>query len=187
MDGEPMTWWLAVVFVVLACVFALYLSVTAGRLDRLHRRIDSAQANLSTLLLRRNSAAIELASSGLLDPASSVLILNAAHVARECADDTLADRSFSESALSAALNAALDESHEPDEPGLTGLEHQLITEVVALGTRVQLSRRFLNDAVRACRQVRQQQLVRIFRLAGHTAWPQTMEMDDALPVGLGPR
>jgi hypothetical protein len=53
--------------------------------------------------------------------------------------------------------------------------------------RVQLSRRFHNDAVRACRQVRKQRLVRWFRLAGHTPWPDTVEMDDTPPPGLTAR
>ena len=53
--------------------------------------------------------------------------------------------------------------------------------------RVQLSRRFHNDAVRACRQVRKQRLVRWLRLAGRTPWPVTVEMDDTPPPGLTAR
>jgi hypothetical protein len=35
--------------------------------------------------------------------------------------------------------------------------------------------------------VRRQRLVRLFRLAGHTPWPETWEMDDAMPEGLRSR
>jgi hypothetical protein len=84
--------------------------------------------------------------------------------------------------LTAALVAALvadeveDLSDEPDAA-------PLLTELEAACRRVQLSRRFLNDAVRACRQLRRQRTVRLFRLAGRTPWPQTWEMDDTLPIG----
>ncbi len=60
----------------------------------------------------------------------------------------------------------------------------MLAELDASCRRVQLSRRFLNDAVRACRQLRRQRAVRLFRLAGHTPWPDTWEMDDTVPAGL---
>jgi len=41
--------------------------------------------------------------------------------------------------------------------------------------------------VRACRQLRRQRMVRLFRLAGHTPWPETWEMDDSVPEGLSTR
>ncbi len=59
----------------------------------------------------------------------------------------------------------------------------MLDELDAACRRVQLSRRFHNDAVRACRQLRRQRMVRLFRLAGHTPWPETFEMDDSTPDG----
>ena len=60
----------------------LWLSWTANRLDRMHHRIDVARASLDTQLLRRSGAALELATSGALDPARSLLLVDAAHQAR---------------------------------------------------------------------------------------------------------
>ncbi|WP_298803185.1 hypothetical protein [uncultured Pseudokineococcus sp.] len=57
---------------------ALLLSTAARRLDRLHRRADGARAALVEQLVRRAAAADRLARSGLLDPASSVLLAVAA-------------------------------------------------------------------------------------------------------------
>jgi hypothetical protein len=63
-------------------------------------------------------------------------------------------------------------------------ERALLAELAASCRRVELARRFLNDGVRACRQVRKQRMVRWFRLAGHTPWPQTVELDDTPPPAL---
>ena len=52
----------------------MYVSWRAGRIDRLHARVDMARAALDATLLRRSSVALELATSGLLDPATSLLL-----------------------------------------------------------------------------------------------------------------
>lgn len=175
------------VVAVLAVVFLLllgsYLSMTAGRLDHLHRRIDMSRLALDAQLLRRSSVALELASAGVLDPASSLLVAEAAHEARTATDADPADRALAESDLTAALVAAL----EPEDIGEVAASTNgvaMLEELDAACRRVELSRRFHNDAVRACRQLRRQRMVRLFRLAGHTPWPEPWEMDDALPEGL---
>ena len=58
------------------------MSWRAGRLDRMHTRLEAAHAALDVTLVRRSSVALELASSGLLDPATSLLLAEAAHEAR---------------------------------------------------------------------------------------------------------
>ena len=50
-----------------------------GRLDRLHARLEATRVALDAALVRRSSVALELASTGLLDPATSVLLAGAAH------------------------------------------------------------------------------------------------------------
>jgi hypothetical protein len=157
--------------------------MTAGRLDHLHRRIDTSRLALDAQLLRRSAVCQELASSGVLDPASSLLLADAAHRARTSADLGPDDRALAESDLTAALLAALDpEDIAEVQASPEGAE--MLDELDAACRRVELSRRFLNDAVRACRQLRRQRMVRLFRLAGHTPWPETWEMDDSTPEGL---
>lgn len=170
-------WILLVVAIIALFVFGLYLSMTAGRLDRLHRRIELAESALETQLMRRSSIAIELASYGLLDPATSMVVSNAAHAARVSADRSIQERDLAETNLTEALNAAL----EPEEFDFVLSEDggpEILAELAAAAQRVELSRRFLNDAVRACMQVRRQRAVRWFNLAGRTAWPQFREMSD---------
>jgi hypothetical protein len=180
-----MSGWVWLVLVVLLAFLLLgsYLSMTAGRLDHLHRRIDMSVLALDAQLLRRSSVSLELAASGLLDPASSLVLADAAHVARTATDLPSADRALAESDLTGALVASLD-PEDVAEVALSADGVDMLEELDAACRRVQLSRRFLNDAVRACRQVRRQRMVRLFRLAGHTAWPDSWEMDDSVPEGL---
>lgn len=171
--------------VLLLVLLGLYLSMTAGRLNHLHSRIDTARLGLSAHLLRRSAIALELANASALDPASRLILADSAHTARLAADADEDRRSRAESDLTAALCAALEDpmdvAEARDVPGVDAL----LVELEAACRRVELSRRFLNDAVRACRLVRQQRLVRWFRLAGHTPLPEAWDFDDSRPVGLG--
>ena len=176
-----MSWWLIVLFVIVVLLFGLYLSMTAGRLDRLHQRIDTSELALDALLLRRSAVALELATSGLMDPASAIVVAEAAHGARTAADDDALDRAHVESALTQALVIALEEPEELELIRGSDVGRQLLAELDAACRRVELGRRFLNDAVRACRAVRGQGLVRALRLAGHAPLPMTWEMDDTVP------
>jgi hypothetical protein len=203
-----MDWWLWVVVGVLVLGTALYLSMTAGRLDRLHRRIDTARLALDNQLLRRSTVCLEVAASGLFDPVSSALLAEATHAAR-AEEEYGRARELAESDLSRTLRALLEgvefrhgwvsnevgpvESPADDRGDVGGGsmiddldsgERALLAELAASCRRVELARRFLNDGVRACRQVRKQRMVRWFRLAGHTPWPQTVELDDTPPPAL---
>ena len=68
--------WLSVV--VALALLGLYLRGLAGRLDRLHLRVEAAQVALDAQLLRRATLVAELARSGWLDPATSLLLADAA-------------------------------------------------------------------------------------------------------------
>ena len=171
--------WLVVAAVVV--VLAWYLTFSATRLDRLHARLEGARNALDAQLVRRASVSLQIALSGRLDPASGLLLADAAHEAREAGP---ADREQAESDLTRALHAAFAEtgSLEPFESDAAGRE--LLHELGAACLRVQLSRRFLNDVVRAARVVRRKMVVRYLRLAGHADWPATAEFDDTPPETL---
>ncbi len=102
--------------VALAALLGWYLSFSASRLDRLHHRVEGSRAALDAQLVRRAEAAVELATSGLLDPSSALLVAGAAAEAlaageRETApgaDGDGSDRETAESDLSHALRLALD-------------------------------------------------------------------------------
>ena len=169
---------LVAVLAVLAAL-AWYLSWTAGRLDRLHGRVEGARGALDVQLQRRAAATTALATSGLLDPASSVLLAAAADAARE-ADPP--DQELRESELTLALQAVFDEPEAAAELRADPAGAALLTELVAAGHRVELARRFHNDAVAAARTVRRARRVRWLRLAGHAPVPRTFEIDDSVPT-----
>ena len=67
----------------LLILFLWYLSFSATRLDRLHHRVESSWAALDSLLQRRAAIALEIAHSQFADPGLSLILNQAAHLARE--------------------------------------------------------------------------------------------------------
>ena len=165
-----------------SCVAAgaagLWLSWTANRLDRMHHRIDVARASLDTQLLRRSGAALELATSGTLDPARSLLLVDAASQARGGSDDF----ESAESDLSEALRAVLADADEVRALREDEAVGPLLTELAGDCRKVELARRFHNDVVASARALRSRRRVRWLRLAGHAAPLQTVDLDDVPPT-----
>jgi hypothetical protein len=173
-----------VIVVAAALLVGVYVSWRAGRIDRLHARVAFARAALDAALLRRSSVAFELASSGLLDPATSLLLAGAAHGARGAAQDGAGlgghPTDLAESDLTRALRAAFS---QPDfRSSLSGKEgvDELLAEVEAAAHQVFLARKFYNDAVSETRAARRRPLARVLRLAGKAEMPEFFEMDDSL-------
>ncbi|HOR17036.1 MAG TPA: hypothetical protein PK132_07650 [Dermatophilaceae bacterium] len=189
MDG-PNLW---IVLALGLVAIGWYLTYTAARLDRLHARVQGTLAALDAQLVRRAEATLELANARVLDAASALMLASAASDSLSAAEDedTDADRQrFSneretvESRLSEALGLALTADTLASLPGAGGFGDDIVSRVRATGLRVQLARRFHNDAVTDVRRVRRQWAVKWFRLAGHADLPQTVEFVDALPHGL---
>jgi len=171
-----------ILIAVAAVLVGVYVSWRAGRLDRLHKRTETARAALDAALVRRSSVAQELAACGVLDPATSLLLAGAAHDARAAGRmDELA-----ESDLTRALRAVLS------QPGFrasladrgSGAD-ELLAELEAAAHQVFLARKFYNDLVAATQAARRRWLVRVLGLAGGAALPEFFEMDDSLVVADG--
>lgn len=169
-----------VVVLVVLLVAGWYLSFSAARLDRMHARVEGARSALDAQLVRRASVALQLATSGRLDPASSLLVAGAASDARESPET---ERELAESDLTAALGAALGTAVPPEllrDPA----GREVVAELASACRRVELARRFHNDAVRAASVVRRKRVVRYLRLAGRAATPASFEIDDTPPEAL---
>jgi hypothetical protein len=165
-------------------VLVFWLSNLAGRVDRLNHRIELAAASLDTQLVRRASAAETLATSGLLDPGSSMVLAVAAVDARSVDPEDRDAREAVESDLSHNLRLALSDPEVILELQENPVGSDLIDDLGTACRRVELARRFHNEAVVACRQLRRKRMVRTFRLAGSAAYPRTFEMDDMVPETL---
>jgi hypothetical protein len=230
---------------VLLAVLVIRSVFVAKRLDRLHRKVFASRTTLNLQLAHRGAVAAELAKPGLLDPASSILVGEAAwqalsaggHGQRELEEslpdlaallelptqspgtraeprgadsgsvgshrpgsgsvgspaDSAAEsaaeshaviRAEAESDLSRTLRQVLEDPAEVatlcEDPALA----ELLDDLAAAWYRVQLARRFHNEAVVQTRHLRSTLLVRVFGLAGWAPMPTTVDFDDAWPVGL---
>ncbi|QAY62752.1 hypothetical protein ET495_05195 [Xylanimonas allomyrinae] len=170
--------------------------IWASRLDRLHRKVAASRIALDAQLVRRASAAADLATCGLLDPASAVLVADAAYAVVDDAgpvtepgqalamDGLGAARERAESALSATLRSALDDAGTLEDLRSTPAGDALVANLGAGWYRAQLARRFHNEAVAQAQRARRHWYIRALHLAGRAPVPQTVELDDLLPAGL---
>ena len=191
MSMETVTW-LALVLVGLV-LLAWYLTYSAARLDRLHAKVEGSLAALDAQVIRRAESALELGTSGLLDPATSLLLVDAASESLERAagkhgtdllrGQTFTGRETAESGLTDALSAALAPETVADVRmrGGQGAD-DVLARIEATALRVQLARRFHNQAVTEVQRVRRKRVVRLFRLAGRAPLPETVEFDDEMRV-----
>jgi hypothetical protein len=173
---------ISLIVIAVLAISGVYVSWRAGRLDRLHTRVETARAALDAALVRRSSVALEIASSGLLDPAASVLLADLAHDARSA----ITGRELAESDLTRALRNVFSgpDFGESVEPGRGGEE--LVAELESTAQQVFIARKFYNDAVAVTIAARRRPLARTLRLAGGAPMPEFFEIDDTLaPSGMG--
>ncbi len=195
-----------IVLVIAGALFVgVYVSWRAGRIDRLHARVDMARIALDVTLLRRSSVAQELATSGLLDPATSLLLAGAVDGTRQGGsggmgppgqEDGNRPRDLAESDLTRALQAAF--SQPGFRASLSGKEgaDELLAEVEEAAYQVFVAHKFYNDLAAVTRDARNRPLARVLHLSGHAEAPVFFEMDDSLiadkpgaplgPASLGP-
>lgn len=158
--------------VVVATLLTAWITFTATRLDRLHARIDAAQAALDAQLVRRAAAVQHVAdlADGALDAARARRMSEAAQAALSAPPDA---RERTENAVGRAANDLADRRDELP-PALAGA----LGEVADAAIRVVLARRFYNDAVRDTRTLRTGRMPRLLHLAGHRELPQFFDIDD---------
>jgi hypothetical protein len=172
-----MTWTIVVLVVLAVVLWGFYVSWRASRLDRLHNRVEAARTSLDLALVRRASAASELASSGQLDPATSLLLADAVRRARDVAP---AERDLAESDLTRALRATLGDADFRKELAAEDGTAELVAEVEEAAQRVFIARKFYNDLAGRAIDARGRPLVRVLRLYGGAPRPAFFDMDDAL-------
>jgi hypothetical protein len=155
--------------VAVAVLLTAWITFTATRLDRLHARLDAAQAALDAQLVRRAAALQHIADCA--SPATGAHLSAIAHAALE-ADD--ASKETAENAVSRAVDEVVDLS-----PTLPPEAAAALPELAESATRVVIARRFYNDAVRDTRTLRNARMPRLLRLAGHREYPQFFNIDDS--------
>jgi hypothetical protein len=184
------TWTIIVLAVLLVVLWSFWVSWRASRLDRLHNRVEAARTALDLALVRRWSAAADLASSGQLDPATSMLLADAVQRARQA---DLAERDLVESDLTRALRATLGnpdfraelEAGDPQDPDGPEDSAELLNAVERAAQQVSIARMFYNDLAGRTLDARRRPLARVLHLAGRARQPEFFDMDDALVDGEG--
>lgn len=135
---------------------AVYITWTAGRLDRMHARVDAAWAALDAQLVRRAAAARALGLPAVTAAADAAL------------EADPADRQERENDLSRALRSAWP----------MVLDGPPRDELLAAASRVALARSFHNGAVTNARALRRNRLARALRLAGHREVPTYFDIEE---------
>jgi hypothetical protein len=168
-----------VVAVLVAVLLTLWVTFTLTRLDRLHARVDAAQAAMDAQLVRRAAALQHVAESpdsGVPDDRRSEYDAVAQKALGTA--DVGAARQHAENAVGRAV-AELAAIGQPLRPDAAAELHEA-------AARVLIARRFYNDAVRDTRALRARRLPRALHMAGHRALPPFFDIDDTVPAAPAP-
>ena len=169
-------WWIiAAVIAVVVLLAALLAYLTAHRLDRLHIRTDLAAASLHEAILQRHTVAVAMAES--LGPNQ----FRGAEWIRVCVDQ--AKHRSAEEFTPGAPQTGIEQAENDLTRAIADLPRdslgpQLRAEAIDVGDRLEMARRFYNDAVRDTRKLREKKVVAWFRLAGSAPMPEYIELVD---------
>lgn len=175
-----------VVAVLAAVLLSMWVTFTATRLDRLHARVDAAWAALDAQLVRRAAAVQHVAENDdsgaparLREPCERAA-LNALHVldAKERASVDVTEYRVVRQSAENAVGRMIGELAEV----AVMLDPGAAAELREGAVRVQVARRFYNDAVRDTRALRARRMPRLLRLAGRRALPQFFDIDDSSTI-----
>ncbi len=166
----PVGWLIAAV--VVAILVSMWVTFTLTRLDRLHARVDAARAALDAQLVRRAAALLHLAEAPEtpLEPGERAELQAVALAATS--PEGPERREGVENAVGRAVTRLV---------GGTGLGAEAAAELREAAVRVQVARRFYNDAVRDTRTLRARRMPRLLHLAGRVELPQYFDIDDTEP------
>ncbi len=166
----PVGWLIAAVLV--AILLSMWVTFTLTRLDRLHARVDAARAALDAQLVRRAAALLHVveAPETALGPDERTTLEAVALTATS--PEGLERREAVENAVGRGVSRLVGEA---------GLPPEAVAELREAAARVQVARRFYNDAVRDTRTLRARRMPRLLHLAGRVELPQFFDIDDTEP------
>jgi hypothetical protein len=151
--------------IIVALIIGWRVTWLATRVDRANVRAERTWAALDAALVRRAQRALELVLMTGTDPATALLVSDAANAALE-PNLSRHDRERAESYLSHVLDAV--------DSMLPGSSSRLEAECA----RASICRRLHNDAVATALSLRRRRTVRILKLAGRAMEPRPFEMAD---------
>jgi hypothetical protein len=177
----PVGW--LVFAVVVAVLLTMWVTFTLTRLDRLHARVDAAQAAMDAQLVRRAAALQHVAESpdsGVpedLRPGYDDIAKRALNAPPPEPGRAGGSAGAARQAAENAVGRALVELAALPQP----LHAEAVAELQEAAARVLIARRFYNDAVRDTRALRGRRMPRLFRMAGRRPMPEFFDIDDTVP------
>ncbi len=160
------------------------LASLAARLDRTHIRRDNALNSLRQHLALRATAVARIVAAQKLEPDVANQFKIALEEILTASENSFRDYLSAESALTELLANTFSEEGSIAIFMDSTQSAAMIFDLTRASKRVQLARRFHNDAVGASLLLHARTAVRLFRLAGHTKAPTTVDLDDRVPNAL---
>ncbi|MEO6957064.1 MAG: hypothetical protein ABI137_10030 [Antricoccus sp.] len=151
---------------VLIVLFTMWITWTAARIDRLNARCDAGWVSLDAQLVRRAAAL-----GAVVDERAADAVVPNAKGVRSTIETALTVNRDARAAVENVISATIAELYG-------GAESELPAGLVDACLRVRVARTFYNDAVRANRTLREQQLPRLLKLGSKTHRPAYFDIED---------
>ena len=171
-----------IVFVLIILIYAIYLSNVAGRLDRLHLKVENARHALDRQLALRTSICKEIIK---LSEVRKELISELENALRESIkEESLEVHTVEEWEIESRVSIALNNIFDDENTVKKIDDKKLLAEIAAAIRRVTYALTFYNDAAKSAIKVRKRWTVRFFRLFGRAAMPEIISFQVQIPRGI---
>jgi len=174
------SYWIVLVLVLF--IYAIYLSNVAGRLDRLHLKVENARQALDRQLALRTSICKEIIKLSVLDQNLVSELENA--LKDSIQEESLEIHTQQEWEIETRVSIALSNIFDDEKITKIINDKKLLTEIAAAIRRVSYALTFYNDAAKSAIKVRKRWTVRFFRLFGRAAMPEIISFQVQIPRGI---
>lgn len=171
-----------IVLVLVLFIYAIYLSNVAGRLDRLHLKVENARQALDRQLALRTSICKEIIKLSVLDQNLVSELENA--LKDSIQEESLEIHTQQEWEIETRVSIALSNIFDDEKITKIINDKKLLTEIAAAIRRVSYALTFYNDAAKSAIKVRRRWTVRFFRLFGRAAMPEIISFQVQIPRGI---
>jgi Rps23 Pro-64 3,4-dihydroxylase Tpa1-like proline 4-hydroxylase len=171
-----------VTLIILVFIYAIYLSNVAGRLDRLHLKVENARNALDRQLALRTSICKEIIKLSGVD---KNLIRQLEDALKESIQEEFLEvHTLQEWEIETKVSIALNNIFDDEKIVKSIVDKKLLTEIAAAIRRVSYALTFYNDAAKSAIKVRRRWTVRFFRLFGRAAMPEVISFQVQIPRGI---
>ncbi len=154
----------------------------AGRLDRLHLKVENARHALDRQLALRTSICKEIIKLTVIDKKLINELENA--LKESIQEESLEIHTLQEWEIESRVSRALTSIFDDEKIVKSINDQKLLIEIAAAIRRVSYALTFYNDAAKSAIKVRKRWTVRFFRLFGRASMPQVISFQVQIPRGI---